>query len=120
MDYNSKQLRFSFSSPIHPEMVFDFHLPNKDLKLLKETKIKGYSPDEVSCKRISATARDGTKIPITLTRCHSFSDKLMVITLNPCFVLGTNLCGKEDGPWPLFMFVVEERKANCGINLAQS
>jgi oligopeptidase B len=64
--FDSSQLRFSYSSPISPESVFLYDMEKKKLKLLKAMNAGGFDPGKYTLERIWAQADDGTQIPITI------------------------------------------------------
>ncbi len=66
-EFASAQLRFSYSSPITPESVFDYDMNHKTRDLKKETEVPGgYDRSRYQVARIYAQAADGTHVPITL------------------------------------------------------
>lgn len=66
-NFDSKTLRFSYSSLKTPESVFDFNLETKERELKKQYEVLGgYNSDEYECERVYAPANDSTLIPISL------------------------------------------------------
>ncbi len=66
-DYKAVKIRISYTSMITPNSVYDFNFATRDFELLKQTEILGgYNKDEFETKQIFATAKDGTKVPISL------------------------------------------------------
>ncbi|MEO1653107.1 MAG: S9 family peptidase, partial [Bacteroidota bacterium] len=59
-------LKFAYSSPLEPTRVYSYDFETRQKKLLKARKINNYAPNEYTCHRIFAPARDGRQIPITL------------------------------------------------------
>ena len=66
-DYTSDSIRYNFTSFITPSATYLYNLATKEKKLLKQQKVGGnYNPDLYETKRIWATGRDGTKIPVSI------------------------------------------------------
>jgi len=66
-DYKADKIRISYTSMITPNSVYDFNFATRDFELQKQTEILGgYNKDEYETKQIFATAKDGTKVPISL------------------------------------------------------
>jgi len=66
-EFASKLYRFAYESFITPPSVFDYDVASREKKLLKRTEVLGgYDPSGYESERLYATARDGTKVPISL------------------------------------------------------
>jgi oligopeptidase B len=66
-EYDTKELRFSYQSPVTAPSVFAYDMDSRARKLVKQDDVLGgYSPKDYACERIFAKAPDGTEIPITL------------------------------------------------------
>ena len=66
-EFESNTLRFSFSSLVTPNSVFDYDLVHRTRALLKrDAVLGGYDPSNYRIERVTATARDGTAIPVSL------------------------------------------------------
>jgi oligopeptidase B len=66
-EYDSKVLRYRYTSLTTPNSVFDYDMDSKDKKLMKEQEVVGgYNKTEYVTERIFATAIDGTKVPVSL------------------------------------------------------
>ena len=66
-EWNTSKLRYSYQSFITPGSIFDYDMDTRDAKLLKQTEVLGgYDPKQYQSERIYATAKDGTKIPISI------------------------------------------------------
>ena len=64
---NTNKLRFSYNSMVNPGTIYDYDMIDKSSKVLKEKEvIGGYNQDNYISERLWASARDGTKIPISL------------------------------------------------------
>lgn len=72
-EYNSTNFRYSYTSLITPASIFDYDLSSKEKTLKKQQQVLGgYDPKEYVTERLSATAKDGTKIPISLVYKKGF------------------------------------------------
>ena len=66
-EYDTKLLRFSYTSMVTPNSVFDYHLDTRDRELKKQQQVLGgYDAAKYQSERIYATAADGMKVPISL------------------------------------------------------
>jgi oligopeptidase B len=66
-EYATDTLRFSYSSLVTPNSVFDYDLVNRTRTLCKrDAVLGGYDPSQYRIERVTATARDGTAIPVSL------------------------------------------------------
>lgn len=73
-DYNSTTLRYSYTSLTTPNSTYDYNMTSKEKKLLKQQEVLGgYNSKDYVTERLYATAKDGTKIPISLVYKKSFS-----------------------------------------------
>ena len=72
-EFETSVFRFGYQSFTTPPSVFDYDMKTKERKLLKRTEVLGgYNPDDYRSERRYATARDGTKIPISLVHRKEF------------------------------------------------
>jgi len=59
--------RYRYTSLVTPRSVYDHDMDGRRSTLLKRTEVRGgYDPGRYRCERISATAADGTRVPISL------------------------------------------------------
>jgi oligopeptidase B len=66
-EFESTELRFVYSSLITPNSVFDYRMETRERTLLKRDEVLGgYDPNRYAVERVYATARDGTRIPISM------------------------------------------------------
>ena len=66
-EYESKLLRFTYTSLTTPAAVYDFNMDTRDRHLLKATDVLGgYDPKLYGTERTWAKASDGTLVPISL------------------------------------------------------
>jgi oligopeptidase B len=65
-DFATNILRFTYSSPITPPSVIDYHMDTGQWELIKQDIPDGYDRAQYSTERIHATALDGKQIPISI------------------------------------------------------
>lgn len=66
-EFVSDKIRYSYSSLNRPNTVFDFDMTTGETIKVKEQIIpSGFNPDDYSVQRLWASAKDGTKIPISI------------------------------------------------------
>jgi oligopeptidase B len=66
-DFNTKTLRFGYTSLVTPSSVFDYDLETQERELKKETPVLGgYDRTQYISERLQAIAPDGTKVPLSL------------------------------------------------------
>ncbi len=66
-EFDTDILRIGYTSMTTPRSTFDYNMNTKDMELLKEQEIVGgYDKSEYQSERLYATAKDGTKIPISM------------------------------------------------------
>jgi oligopeptidase B len=66
-EYNSKVLRYIYTSMTTPNSVYDYNMETKKKTLMKEQEVVGgYNKEDYVTERVYATAKDGTKVPISL------------------------------------------------------
>jgi oligopeptidase B len=72
-EFDTRLFRFGYQSFTTPQSVFDYDMATKERKLLKRTEVLGgYDPDRYQSERRYATAKDGTKIPISILSRKGF------------------------------------------------
>jgi oligopeptidase B len=66
-EYDSKTFRYTYQSFITPSSVYDYEMESGKCTLLKQTEVLGgYDPGKYVSERISATASDGVKVPLSI------------------------------------------------------
>ncbi|MEO7175218.1 MAG: S9 family peptidase [Saprospiraceae bacterium] len=66
-EYSSNTLRYSYTSMVTPGSVFDYNMVKKTKQLMKQQEVLGgYDAKEYTTERLLATAKDGTKVPISI------------------------------------------------------
>jgi oligopeptidase B len=68
LDFDTEILRYSYQSLATPTSVIDFNMKTKAKTILKEQEVLGgkFDKDNYTEERIWATAKDGTKVPISM------------------------------------------------------
>ena len=66
-EYGAARLRYDYESLTTPESVYEYDLENRTGTLIKEEAVVGdFDRDDYVAERRFATARDGTKVPVSL------------------------------------------------------
>jgi oligopeptidase B len=72
-EYASETLRFNYTSLTTPSTVYDYNMRSGDRKLMKQQEVLGgFDPSDYVTERLYATAKDSTKIPISLVYKKGF------------------------------------------------
>lgn len=81
LEYRSSVVRLVYSSPVQPATWYDSDLDSCELKVVKISEVPNFNRDNYVCERIWATAKDGTKIPISLIGPKNFRSRGPMPTL---------------------------------------
>jgi len=66
-EYNTKTLRYNYTSMTTPQSVFDYDMAARTRQLMKQTEVLGgFDSKNYQTERLYATATDGTKVPVSL------------------------------------------------------
>jgi oligopeptidase B len=66
-EYDTDTVRFTYQSMVTPSSVYDYRMDTRERTLLKQQEVLGgYDPSQYEAKRVWATSRDGTRVPISL------------------------------------------------------
>ncbi len=66
-DYNTDVMRYNYTSLTTPNSVYDYNMRTKEKKLMKQQEVVGgYNIKDYETERVIATAKDGTKIPMSI------------------------------------------------------
>ena len=67
LEFDTELLRYSYTSMTTPNSTFDYNMITREKKLIKQLEVLGdFDPENYHTERRYATARDGTKIPVSL------------------------------------------------------
>jgi oligopeptidase B len=65
-EFRTRTYRFAYQSLVTPNSVFALDLPSGERTLLKQLEVPGFDPARYVSELAHATARDGTRIPLSL------------------------------------------------------
>ncbi len=66
-EYDVSKLRLTYESMVTPDSVYDYHVADASLELLKQQEIpSGYDASLYTTVREYVTARDGTRVPVSV------------------------------------------------------
>ena len=73
-EFDTRTLRFAYSSLVTPNSVFDYDMVARTRELKKRDEVLGgFDPSRYAVERIYATARDGTRVPVSLVYRKGFA-----------------------------------------------
>jgi oligopeptidase B len=72
LETDTEWLRYTYNSLTTPGRVYEVSARTGERRLLKQTPAPGYDPSLYVTERVWATARDGTKIPVSLVYRKGF------------------------------------------------
>lgn len=73
-DYNTDVLRFNYTSLTTPNSVYDYNMISKEKKLMKQQEVLGdFKVSDYVTERMFATAKDATKVPISIVYKKGFN-----------------------------------------------
>ncbi len=88
-------LRFRYTSLTTPNSVFEFNMKTRDKKLLKQDEVLGdFDSKNYRTERLWATARDGTKIPVSVV----YHKNTKIDGTAPCLEYGYGSYGSSMDP----------------------
>ncbi len=83
--YESRWMRFVYSSPTTPAQTFDYDMDSRERKLRKTQEIpSGHNPSDYKTERLHIKARDGETVPVTLV----YKSDLDLTQKPPCLLYG--------------------------------
>jgi oligopeptidase B len=66
-EFDTGTFRYSYTSFITPNSVYEYDLKTREKKLLKQQEVLGgYDPKQYEAERVWVTAHDGVKVPLSL------------------------------------------------------
>ncbi len=96
VDFDTEELRYSYTSLITPNSVYDFNMRTRNKTLLKQQEVLGgYDARLYESKRLYATATDGTKIPISMV----YKRGIQLNGKNPLLLYGYGSYGVSMDPY---------------------
>ncbi len=73
-EWKTHLLRFNYESFITPDSIYDYNMDTRQQTLLKQTEVLGgYDPKQYTSELLYATAKDGTRIPISIVYRKGFT-----------------------------------------------
>ncbi|MFO7668671.1 MAG: S9 family peptidase [Bacteroidales bacterium] len=85
LDFDSKMLRYGYSSLTTPVSTYDYNLDSKEKTLLKQQEVVGdFNPSDYEAKRVYAVAGDGKKIPMSIV----YRKGIVLDGSNPTLIYG--------------------------------
>lgn len=73
-EYDVKKLRLAYESMVTPDTVMDYTVATKTFETLKVQEIpSGYDSSQYTTERLMITARDGTKVPVSILYKKGFA-----------------------------------------------
>ena len=95
-EFNTKKLRFRYSSLTTPSTIFEYDMNERRKKILKETQvIGGHKPSQYKTERLFAKGRDGVLIPISLV----YKNGLVKTIKTRYFFYAYGSYGNSTDPW---------------------
>src|SRR5581483_1401955 len=71
-EYKTTKYRYAYQSMVTPASIYDYDVNTRGSELLKRVEVPGYDPSQYKSERLWATAKDGTRIPISILYKHGF------------------------------------------------
>jgi oligopeptidase B len=94
-EFDTDLLRYGYTSLTTPNSTYDYNMNTKEKTLLKQEEVGGdFNPDNYMTERHYATARDGTKVPISLV----YRKGLQKDGNNPLLLTGYGSYGSSSDP----------------------
>ncbi len=94
-EFNTQTLRFGYSSFIRPRSIYDYNMKNRERELKKQKEVPGYDISKYKTERLSAEARDGTSVPISVVYKKNNGTK----TPTPLLLKGYGAYGTSMDPY---------------------
>ncbi|GMN08739.1 oligopeptidase B [Croceitalea sp. MTPC9] len=68
LDFDTEKLRYFYNAMTSPYSIIDFNMRTKEKEVLKEQEVLGgkFKKENYRSERIWATAKDGTKVPVSI------------------------------------------------------
>jgi oligopeptidase B len=93
-DFNSHILRYEYSSPTTPDSIYDYDMVTRKKMLVSQEYMgSGFDPNNYQSERLWTTAKDGTRIPISLV----YQKGIKKEGGNPLLLNGYGMYGVSEG-----------------------
>jgi oligopeptidase B len=94
-EYDSTMLRLDYESLTTPDSVYDYDMTARELDLVRqEAVLGGFDRDDYRAERLTAPARDGTPVPVTLV----YRKGIQLDGSNPLLIYGYGSYGSSQDP----------------------
>jgi oligopeptidase B len=94
-DFNTKALRYMYSSLRIPYSIYEYNMETREQRLLKRKEVLGgYDPSQYESERLWAVAGDSTKVPISIV----YKKGLQKNGENPVYIEGYGAYGSNSYP----------------------
>ncbi len=94
VDPDVTALRYAFSSPVNPDVIYDYDIASGTKKEVQRLAVPGFSPSAYAVERIAARAPDGKQVPVTIAyRRDTFQRGK-----NPLLLIGYGSYGSSNEP----------------------
>lgn len=71
-EHDTPWLRYSYTSLTTPATTYELNTVTGERRLMKQQPVLGYNPSKYTTERLWVTARDGTKVPVSLVYKNGF------------------------------------------------
>ncbi|MBY0383784.1 S9 family peptidase [bacterium] len=83
-EYNTDKLRYTYSSLVQPDAIYDFDIKKQKSTLVKQKEVPTYDAQKYMSERAWAKAKDGARIPISIV----YRKDLFKKSQNPILIYG--------------------------------
>ncbi len=95
-EFNGSTLRFTYTSLITPESVYDYDMDTRERELKKQKEILGgYDPEQYQSERAYALAPDSTLVPVSIV----YRKDMVKDGSNPLYLYGYGAYGMSSEPY---------------------
>jgi oligopeptidase B len=96
LEFDTKRFRFIYESLVTPRTWYEYEVASRKRTFLKQQPVLGdYDPKRYESKALTATAKDGTKVPISLV----YRKSLRKGAAQPLLLYGYGSYGFPMDPW---------------------
>jgi oligopeptidase B len=93
-DPETTKLRYAFSSPVTPDVIYDYDVASGAKVEVQRMAVPGFAPARYAIQRVFATAPDGKQIPVTIAYHRKKFDE----GENPVLIYGYGAYGSSNDP----------------------